>query len=941
MKIINQLKSNRKRAVSPVIAVILLIGLAVAAAAAIFIVVLPLLEPTSSLEIIDGYVLYDSDHTTSMDKGIGYGMGYVNIANVGTGEVDVTNISIYYFDEFENPIRLNSTEAWSMESIKPSDPWTISVTGADLLRIRFILPENNDDNEVAYKITVTPEEGRDLDTTQSDEVDESDMTLSRDRPQITYSRTLGNIRRTYTISPTAVSDNSNEVKNVTYEVFNNSYVVTNTITSSTSWPWQWNTYKDSTKGLDNGSYEMNMTVFDYAGLSKSVDNIPLTIDNDYISPTIGELWLTNPYSENQTAEVGESISFTIEIIDTGTIIASASEVDSAFLYYRIYNSLEEYETVVMYPFGTTNNWTASIPSSFVDSTALEEGIECYVKASDIDANFANSSENLKEIPVDDHFKPDISHIPITEASLGDSYINITTAISDEDQVNESLVILYYRQTDDYGGITTTWNSISATYSGDDYYWLIWSPDITIHGLDYFFNATDRFSGHISYEGTEFSPHHISIPDEQLPVITHTEIATATDAVALSVDCTIFDTDPTFGASGSETGTVTVYYRDYDGGGAFLSTSMSRISGDSSIDSNGETPSTTVWSGTVPASAVEDDGDPRLDYYITALDQTTNLEQDGVPFHITTVLPQGEPNLLYVADSVAVSGSIGEQVVITVENVLGSETYAKIGRLNLTIYKDGGFGTDVPKLNLTDIAGTTVWSDASGVSNNTWITFSTNKTIVEGTTADITLTFENSSDQPYDMHDLTFLLVLEAYNDADSTSTHELTIDLPAGSITLIQKRYMTQDFMLSTTYTLQDTEVKWAIEATQFEWGIRVYVGGTELTTQLEAIVYSGAEGVWLERTATWNCPKTTLDPTDSVTVAIVARAGGSGGPEQTMATFSTGTLGAIELCAATWSINYWIQWKDKRRDNEALFGFGDFFSHDSFVEYFTYITSG
>ena len=83
MNIITLILNKRKRAVSPVIAVILLIGLAVAAAAAIFIVVIPLLQPTTSLEIIDGYVLYDGDHTESMDEGIGYGMGYVNLVNIG------------------------------------------------------------------------------------------------------------------------------------------------------------------------------------------------------------------------------------------------------------------------------------------------------------------------------------------------------------------------------------------------------------------------------------------------------------------------------------------------------------------------------------------------------------------------------------------------------------------------------------------------------------------------------------------------------------------------------------------------------------------------------------------------------------------------------------------------------------------------------------------
>ncbi|MHA2307132.1 MAG: archaellin/type IV pilin N-terminal domain-containing protein, partial [Candidatus Hodarchaeales archaeon] len=370
MKIITQLINKRKRAVSPVIAVILLIGLAVAAAAAIFIVVIPLLQPTQELEIINAYVLYDTDHTTSMDEGIGYGMGYVDIANIGTGEVDITNISIEYFDTVWIPIPF--PDARSMESITPNTPWTVSVTGEDVLRIRFIIPEKNYDNAVAYKITVL-NEGRDLITTQSENVDELDMDLSADRPRITYTRTLDKIRRTYPISPTTVLDNS-EVKKVSYEVFNETLdrVLIKNITSSTSWPWQWNTYNTSIDGLDNGSYKLKMTVYDYAGLSSSVweNDTPsdtFTIDNDYVKPNVIGAIGTSTKGGDGLAEVGEFYSVTANIIDSGS---SDSGVESAYIHYKTNSSSDLTYIPTLMTQGTGNTWTGNIPGPYIGNEAL-------------------------------------------------------------------------------------------------------------------------------------------------------------------------------------------------------------------------------------------------------------------------------------------------------------------------------------------------------------------------------------------------------------------------------------------------------------------------------------------------------------------------------------------------------------------------------------------
>ncbi len=687
---ITRLANNKKRAISPIIAVILLIGLAVAASAAIFLVILPLLEPTSNLEMNDAYIIYDTDYTVATDNGKGYGKGTVSLSNAGTGKINIEEIQIFYATDYASTTwtEITAPQAWSIQEISTENPWILEpLTTNEDLTIRFELPVENDDSQVFYKIVVTPSKGTNLDTTKATTVSETDMNLEADRPAITFTGTLGTIRRTQQISPTTVSDNS-RIKNVTYRVFDGTTpVLTKTIQQSL-WRWQWNTYLGTAEGLVNGTdYTLSMTVYDYAGLSDTEEGIPFTIDNDYTAPSISGLWITSPYENNQTAEVGESISFTVEIIDGGTVVASASEVDSAYLYYRIEGSTDIYDIAPMYRDGTTNNWTANIPSGFVDSTALEEGIESYVSAEDLDGNSANTSDSMKLIAVYDHFEPDITHTPILEAGVADSYINITALIEDKDQVNDTTVKLFYRQTDDLGGITMSWKSLSPTISGNEYFWIIWGTEVTIHGIDYFFNATDRYSGHVAYEGTLASPHHINVPDPYAPMITHTQVTSATDEVALTLECEIFDNDPTFGAEGEETGDVRIYYRDWEGYiTSFAWVAMNRIAGNSSIDSNGETPSSTIWSGTIPAAAVDYDPHPRLDYYIQAIDQSSNSGKSpsDVQFYSATVTPQGTPNIQYIASSIKVTGIIGEQIEFAIINTQGSATGAEITEMNITI-----------------------------------------------------------------------------------------------------------------------------------------------------------------------------------------------------------------------------------------------------------------
>ncbi|MFX0206971.1 MAG: hypothetical protein ACFFDT_13370, partial [Candidatus Hodarchaeota archaeon] len=815
------------------------------------------------------------------------------------------------------------------------------------LYVGFLIPSENYDNAVYYRMVVEIKGEKELDTIKETEaVSEEDIKLVNDRPSISFTGPLSYVRRIHTIGPDSVYDNS-KIKNVTYEVSTDSgfsnIVKTKAVTDpgvANRHPWIWNTYND----LNNETYYLRMTVYDYAGLSDTVDAGSFIIDNDYVSPSIGGLWITDPYPNNQTAEVGASISFTVEITDSGTEEAGASQIESADLHYRLIGSVEAYAELPMDKYGTTNNWTALIDSSFVDSAALENGFECYVSSNDIDGNEADTSGSLKNVPVDDHFKPDISHTAVTTANWDDLFINISATITDEDQVNDSTVLLYYRQTDDYGGKTTSWQSLAPVFSGNEYYWLIWSTDITIHGLDYFFNATDRFSGKVANEGTITTPHHISIPDTLAPTIIHTAFTSATHDVALTVECTIFDDDPTFGDEGFETGTVKLSYRDNDGGGGTVAWDyMTRISGNSSIDNNYETPSYTIWSATIPASFIQDDFNPsQLDYNIEAVDDSSNSQLDPFPetWHNVPVIPQGDPNILYVSDSMTVSGYIGEELYFEILNKFGSGTSAKIAKLNLTILSDtADFSSNQPRLNMTQFNSTTVWSSSSpGENNNTWITFSTNYTIAEGHAAGITMTFENSSNQPYSMYNLELILELEVYNSAETQYIKELTnLIVPSGFIS--QLLYMTSSYTLSTQGTTNPTQLNtpwhYATSPT-VQWGIRVFVGGTQITSSLEALVFGTT--AWSEQQGKWTCPPTTLNPTDSITISVRALISGS---EYTLADFSTGALGAKELREVEWTINYWVYYDYRTFGpdrTQAYFGFGNTGTWDSFVDNFTYL---
>ena len=87
--ITNKLRSlwARRKAVSPVIAVILIIALTVTAAAIVYFVVVPMLRGKGEL-VVMSYELTDSDDTPFADKMT------INVQNIGTAEEIITSLIV-------------------------------------------------------------------------------------------------------------------------------------------------------------------------------------------------------------------------------------------------------------------------------------------------------------------------------------------------------------------------------------------------------------------------------------------------------------------------------------------------------------------------------------------------------------------------------------------------------------------------------------------------------------------------------------------------------------------------------------------------------------------------------------------------------------------------------------------------------------------------------
>ena len=118
---------RKKRAVSPILAAILLIGLAVAAGAVLFIVVLPLIsDPGGSLVFDETTTAFTNNETIK-----------IALKNEGTTDITVTDIIITDSTETEMPITFvefainkgqGKVKDYTFDTELPPDDYTITVT---------------------------------------------------------------------------------------------------------------------------------------------------------------------------------------------------------------------------------------------------------------------------------------------------------------------------------------------------------------------------------------------------------------------------------------------------------------------------------------------------------------------------------------------------------------------------------------------------------------------------------------------------------------------------------------------------------------------------------------------------------------------------------------------------------------------------------------------
>ncbi|MHA1974628.1 MAG: hypothetical protein ACTSW1_16630, partial [Candidatus Hodarchaeales archaeon] len=670
------------------------------------------------------------------------------------------------------------------------------------LNIRFPIPAANFDDTVLYKIVITTSEDVMLDTSKIASISETDMQMAADRPQISFSGTSltssGYIRRTHDVGPASVTDNS-AIKNVTYYVYTSggTSIKNKTITSSL-WKWRWETYNYSTEGEDNGDYYVVMTVYDYAGLSKSTGQINFTIDNDYTIPTINYV-----EGEAAKAEVGETYEVVANVVDTGS---QDSDVSAVYLYYKLQNATS-YSSLSMAE-NLGNNWTGAVP---VDARALEVNLTYYIEARDKDNN--KNYYNVTDLVAEDTKNPDITHTPTVD---GDEQQEITmfALIEDPGLIDTSSVSLHVRKSNDLEANATVsgellpsnWISLSPNtlISIGSYTWnATWTiPEpyynVTIHGLDYYITATDKYGGNTAQHGTALVPHHIQVLDlnpADLVGISESNFPSSwTENTSYPITVQISDNDPTFGriVNGDlntyVTGKATIHYKTYNGdpGQTFNPADINNtvhISGNSSM---GET---TVWFGTIPRTVFVADVNHRVDFYITVEDQSKSLQdQNGITatrwptsgYYSIDVKETGQPNVIYSPNSIGLkNGNATVQLMIN-NTASGTDQNADatLTAMYLQVFSsDWDFTNGKP--NLTSVYFTRYngdsysYNDTMGTThpwtNGTWITFdATYPGLVQDNNGYniLELTFTNTSGGSIDMHNMILNISFHAKVDAN-------------------------------------------------------------------------------------------------------------------------------------------------------------------------------
>jgi hypothetical protein len=939
---------NKKRAISPVISVILLIGLAVAAVAAIFLVVLPLLETTTNLQIDDAYVEYDDDYTTAADAGEGFGKGTLILSNAGTGEIEIVTLSVYYSDSVSLTANWTKIDNHDKLGITTDSPHVILPLAAlEELTVRFQIPDDNDDKVISYRITITTDGGDELDTARLANIDETEMQLEKDIPDISFTGTLGTngyIRRTITdvsstISYSSVSDNS-EIKNVTYQVYNATWSMKKTITSS-PWKWNWATY-DS---IANGTYNMTMTVNDYAGLSAQTGLIDFIIDNDYVSPTIWNVTGTSRHASGE-AEVGDAFQVTANITDSGNLVSSVSE---AYIYYKLNDSSTTYTSISMSNPAEDEIWEAPIPAIFFKHETLVNNFTYYIKAGDgITAQTTSSPESVGVIDTvspnfDSHEFNGVSVISQTSFDVDEGQgISISVGLVDEDLVGD--VNLVWRQTNDTTILDADPWYVYTNVSGTGNVWdfLIPSSYTTLEGIEYYLNATDPTGNIEVQDATGDIPYKINIDDEIAPtiVVTTDVPSSVTEGDSLSITVKIADNDPSFSWWGNERGTVEIGYMNttYP---VWVYTDMIHTSGDSSLGEEA------IWEATIPPSVLKQTASP-IDIRVRATD---NASQTSLKDYTITVIAPGVPSITYIDNSVDVSGTYDHILRFDINNSAGGFVSAKANITDIEIVlldnTKGSFVGIPYAIEIDASASSThpIWTNSSynEGENGSKINLVSPFDLTRGSTSAIWVTYANDSGSYFNVNDLTVHVTIYYNYGVSSSGSNALSaFDTPITTATSVtETRHMREDSisLFGQIYNLWGTSQSsnsqtpqenhgFSIFPPTITWGIRVYIldssGGTnELTSGMVATVERSSTGGMAEQQNTWNCPgDDALSATDRIYIEVFVQE--DSGTPVSIAKFITEELGATKLLASQWTVYYYTRLYWQGNQYRSQFGFGD-----------------
>ncbi|MHA2320002.1 MAG: hypothetical protein ACXAC6_19885, partial [Candidatus Hodarchaeales archaeon] len=682
------------------------------------------------------------------------------------------------------------------------------------------------------------------------------------------------------------------IKNVIYEVSNDSGIVKTVTITSALWRWQWNTFNDL--DVSNGSYSLRITVNDYAGNNDFTDALPFTIDNDYVKPKIDSIVGSSIKNGQDIAEVGESYAITATITDSGSEV---SNVNEAFVHYKLNDSSTSYQVASMTQ-GSGDSWSGNIPAAFISSEALANNLTYYLSAIDDDSNVDLTTGYFSD--VNDSTEPNfVSHIYEGETVInqdpliGDEGLTLSLSVAVEDKDYVSTVHMVWRERNDTGIFPQYGNwkvFVNFTGSGDEWDFRLPALNVTLDGLEYYFNATDP-ANNTAYDGTASSPYRIVVADEVNPVISvlSTIPVTITEGTDLDVTVAIADNDKTFSWTNQETGTVELGYKK-PGESVYTYSDMNHTSGDSSI---GET---SIWTGTIGGGNFSIAATPVF-VQVFATDDAgkSSLTEKSIDVTIT-----GTPVLVYVSGTGEVTGASDHLLGFDVKNSAGggSPATANITDIQVELLDNGKtVVAGSPVTTLIDVSGT-VWQNSSALegANNSLITLDSSILLPKDSTISFTLTYANTSGGFYNLNDLTVKVTLFYEFGVSSSDSEQLdSFDTPSTqSIPQTETRFMRSNAATVNGLTAYDLETSLTGSIGLFDqsstvsgdqsvtWGIRVYVRdstGTEaeITSGMVATVMraSGGDAAGMQ-TNSWLCPLTPLESTDSIVIEVWYQIGAS-----------------------------------------------------------------